>query len=379
MRKNSPSIAKGAEWQIIAAYDKLMAEDDARRQKDRQSKAKQDFRRTLDEHVQLSQELKKGGNRDEVEYSDHVNHDIENFRMEEAKKEAELKRRNLELLHIRKEQCEDQERHKRNEQTKSAEFARGMVQNAHEKLAVEKLIQEEARRRVREMRKKIEEDNVQNKKILQEVRIKEREEDQRLMAEYAAKLDKEAFERDHAFNIRMAHIDKSALQFALEGAGKVAQDEQRQREAMLMKELLQAEEREIAEIQRKDREKKLRLQKMLQGNQELIQSREQEKREEMQIRIRLAKQYKEEEDRVRQEEHEARQKRLIEQQKYNDRLHKQIVDRDSAKVQRDEMVGCERALNRAKLEKALANETVIQEVLNGKVANNNQPRSMGPL
>ena len=359
----------------------MTAEEEAKRQKDKQVQAKQDFRRTLDEHVQLAQELKKGDNRDEIEYTSHVNNDVAKFRMEEVRKQAEIKRRNLELLQIRKEQCEDQQRRKQDEQTKSEEFARNMVRTAHERLAVEKEIQEEARRKVREMRMKIEEDNVHNKKVLQEGRVNERAEDQRLMAEYAAKLDKEAYERDHAFKERMAHIDKTALQFALEGAGKVAKDEQHQREAMLMKELLLAEERETAEIQRKERDKKLRLQKMLAGNQELILTREQEKRDEMQLRIHLARQYKEEEEHVRQEEKAIRQKRMLEQRKYNDCLRQQIDDRDASKIQRDEMAGCERALNKVKLAQALANDEVIQEVLNGKTAavSNNLSRNMGPL
>jgi len=378
----SPQLAKGggAEWQVIAAFDKLMAEKETQRQKDKQAQAKQDFRRTLDDHVLLAQELKKGDNRDEIEYTAHVNLDVQKFRVDEERKQAEVKRRNLELLQIRQEQCEDQQRRKQDEQRKSEDFARNMVRTAHERLAIEKEIQEEARRKVREMRMKIEEDNVHNKKVLQESHVKEREEDQRLMAEYAAKLDKEAYERDHAFKKRMAHIDKTALQFALEGgAGKIAQDEQLQREATLMKELLLAEERETAEVQRKERDKKLRLQKMLAGNQELILTREQEKRDEMQLRIRLARQYKEEEENVRQEEKLVRQKRLNEQQTYNNILRQQIDDRDAGKIQRDEMVGCERALNKVKLTQALANNDVIQEVLNGKVASNNMVRSMGPL
>lgn len=377
--KVTPQITKGSEWQVIAAYDKLMAEDEAKRAKEKQIRAKLEFRRTLDEHVQLAQELKKGDSRDEIDYTLHVNQDVQKFRVEEERKQAEIQQRNLDLLRIRKEQCEEQQRRKHEEQARAQVFASNLVKTAHDKLAVEKEIQEEARRKVREMRMKIEEDNVHNKKILLDARAKEREEDQRLMAEYAAKLDKEAYERDHAFQTRMAHIDKSALQFALEGAGKVAQDEQRQREAMLMKELLLAEERETAEAMHKEREKKLRLQKMLQGNQQLIQTREQEKREEMQLRIRLARQYKEEEERVRLEEKEAQKKRLLEQQRYNDRLRQQIEDRDAAKIQRDEMVGCERALNKAKLAQALAKEEVVQEVLYGKLANRSPTRSIGPF
>lgn len=92
-------------------------------------------------------------------------------------------------------------------------------------------------------------------------KAKEREEDQRLMAEYAAKLDREAYERDHAFAQRMAHIDKSAAQFALEGAGKIAADEEKAREALQMKELRLAIEREQAAFHRKEQEKKKNIQR----------------------------------------------------------------------------------------------------------------------
>lgn len=378
-RQQTPKLPKGAEWQVIAAYDKLVAEEESRRERDKIRQSKLEFKRTLDEHVHLAQELRKGNNNDEINYAYHVNQDVEKFCKEEAQHQAVIKARNMDLFRIRQEQCEDQQRRRDEEKKKAQEFAKNLVKTAHEKLAIDKEMQEDARRRVREMRMKIEEDNVENKKVLEKLRLQERAEDQRLMAEYAAKLDKEAYERDHAFQERMSHIDKSALQFALEGAGKVALEEQRQREALLMKELQLAEERDIAEAQCKEREKKLRLQKMLQGNQQLIQTREQEKREEMQLRIQLAKQYKEEEERVRAEAQEAGRRRLLEQQTYNDRLRQQIQERDAAKVQRDEMVGFELALNKAKLERALAKEEVVQEVLYGKTASHNPVRSLGPF
>ena len=90
------------------------------------------------------------------------------------------------------------------------------------------------------------------------------------MQEYSAKLDREAYERDNAFKKRMEHIDRSSLKFALEGAGKIADEEEKARESQQMKELERAIERERAEYQRKENEKKLRLQRMLQENERLI-------------------------------------------------------------------------------------------------------------
>jgi hypothetical protein len=94
-----------------------------------------------------------------------------------------------------------------------------------------------------------------------------------------------------------------------------------------MKELEQAMEKEHQEFIRKEKEKRLRIQKMLADNNVLTEHREKVKKEELIQKIKVSEQYKREEEELKQIIEAERIRRLQEQQRYNELLSQQLIDR----------------------------------------------------
>ena len=160
----------------------------------------------------------------------------------------------------------------------------------------------------------------------------------------------------------MAKIDKTSAQFTSEGAGKVAADEEKRREAQQMKELQKAMEKEHQEFLRKEREKRLRIQKMLADNNVITEHREIEKQQDLIEKIKVSERYKKEEQELKLLIEAEKRRKLEEQHRYNALLSQQLLDRENHRVRIEEMVEAERRLNKEKLTKALARDEIINQV-----------------
>ena len=182
---------KGVEWQVIATYDKVVGDEIEEKQKQKELQSRLLFKKSLDDHLLLAKQLHQATDgKDDMLYSQHVNKDVQKFYQEEEIKHKKLKEKELQIMRLRQEQIAEQKRLKEQEKLKDREFEVGIVKTALERLQIEKEITLDAKKRDRDIRMKIEIDNVENKKIIAKRQEIDRWEDQRLMAEYAAKLDK---------------------------------------------------------------------------------------------------------------------------------------------------------------------------------------------
>jgi hypothetical protein len=114
---------------------------------------------------------------------------------------------------------------------------------------------------------------------------------------------------------------------------------------------------------RKEAEKKLSLQRMLQDNEKLVEAREASKRAENELRMKIAQKYKEDLDSLFRDENESRRRKAERQRQYNELLNKQLEDRKKHRIGNEEMIESEKTLNKKKLEKALMRKEVLEQVL----------------
>ena len=78
-------------------------------------------------------------------------------------------------------------------------------------------------------------DNEENQKIKDAQALKDADEDQRLMKEYAAKMDKDESDRANAFAERMKKMEVFNAKFENDGAGKAIKDERIKMELLLLR------------------------------------------------------------------------------------------------------------------------------------------------
>lgn len=377
--KTAPANIKGEEWHVIAAYDKVVGDEIEERRKQKELQSRLQFKKSLDDHVLLAKQLHLANDsKDELLYSQYVSQDVLNYRLEQENKNKKMKDKSVEITKARLEQIAEQKRLKDEEKNKEKEFEIGIVKIALQKLEIEKNMTVEHRKRDDEIRKKIHQDNEENKKILLKQHGQDRLEDQRLNAEYIAKLDKEAYDRNHAFEKRMATLDKKQDIFV--NATKAAIEEEKRREALQLKELNKTIEKEHQEFLKKESEKKLRIQKMLADNNVITECRDSIKKQELIEKMKISEQYKKEENELKQLIENERLRRLQEQKRYNDLLTKQLQERESNRLRMEEMVEQERKINKDKLDKAIAREEIINQVFSAhKPTASSTVRALGPF
>lgn len=358
-----PTPPKGKEWQLMLAYQDLVAEEKVKKQQRDNWTKKQQFKNDLDEHVKMQQSMKESEKRDAVRYNQYINEDIVKFQQEESQKIQKTKEKYFEEKKIREEQILERQKRKAEEieQSKKEEAARN--QAALDLIEREKQTLLEIKLRERKRQEAIAKENLENLQKLSERRKEEAAEDHRLMQMYAAKLDKEAKERETAFQRRLANLEAFAKKYHHEGAGKKEREDGLKFEALLVKEIQN-------KIQKDQEDEKLRLEskknKELQAareNAKLLERKRQERENTRKNDELLARKYQSEASEYQQQLQMERLKHIEKQKKYRTMLDQHMTLRKMEDINLTGMAEKEKRINLPELKKMQQDKDLYLKVI----------------
>jgi len=187
-----PPPPPGSEWQVIQAYQVIQDEKRTKAEQDLMRNKKLNFRKDLDNQMKLRNDVKKLNNDGDKEYASYIYKDIENWRTEEKAKNDVIHKKHHDELAIREAQIADQNKRRAEEKAKQEQFDRNNLKMAADKIEEEKQKVIMMKEKEKENQHRITLENEENQRLRAIEKAKEAEEDQRLMREYAAKLDREA-------------------------------------------------------------------------------------------------------------------------------------------------------------------------------------------
>jgi|TARA_A100001015_G_scaffold321490_1_gene452519 hypothetical protein len=269
--KSSAPPASGSEWSVIQAYQILQGEEKEKEEKQIAMRKKADFRAALDKHMEEARIYKQQHtDAADQEYFAHVKQDIQNFHSEEKSKLEKIHEKAKVQLRIQNEQIAEKARMRAIELHHEREVEEQMLADARQKIEDEKNKMNRLRERAKENQERVNRENEENQRLRDIARQRDAEEDKRLQAEYAAKLDAEDAARESAFAKRMEKMAAFSQKSAEEGAGFKAKQQELETERILLKNQAEKEARDKAAEERKAREKKMRLQRMLAENEKIL-------------------------------------------------------------------------------------------------------------
>lgn len=273
----------GSEWKVIQAYQILMAEEKAKEEQAVARNKKIQFKKDLDSHIANAKLLKeKTADKSDAKYFELIKQDIANYHEEERTKSELIQKKHHNELLIQKQQIVEKKARHEAEMKELRKMEEEMLAEAQQKIQDEANKVAANRRRAKEQQAIVDRDNEANQKIKDAQAQRDAEEDQRLMREYAAKLDKDDYDRANAFAERMAKMEAFNAKFEKDGAGKAIKEEKIKMEQLLLKEQAKHEAELTAKEEKKVRDKKMRLQRMMTENEKLVARR---KAEEEKVRL----------------------------------------------------------------------------------------------
>lgn len=354
----------GSEWSVIAAYQELMQEEKAKEEQLAARLKKLKFKQSLDDHIAKAKVLRaQTEDKSDMEYSAHVNRDVKVFyEQEKIKKDAIHKKHHDELMQ-RKQQILDKMEAAKQAKLQQLEGEYRDLALAAEKIEQEKEKQRDIRRRAMDNQAIVDKDNKENERLRELKRIADAKEDERLMKEYAAKMDAEEEARASAFKKRMDEMAKFAEKFENEGAGKSAKEERIKMEQLLLLEQQRKEESDAAKEAKKQSDRRARLQLQMEENTRLLERKkakeDQLKREDLDYQAYVLRDV----DKFKKLEEQKKVVRKIQTSKYRVILDEQaknkVIDADPKSAA---FVGREGDINRGLLEKAIHDPKVLQRI-----------------
>jgi hypothetical protein len=259
----------------------IKGEEKERQEREAARKKKEDFRRSLDQHMEVAHKIKAGDNTNDQGYANNIAKDIVQYNSDERAKFERIKQKNHEEAELRMQQIKEKAAKAAAE--KQAAYDQDM---RNQQMNMEKQREEQEkvariRREKLENQERIKLENMENERLRALAKQAEAELDQRQMQEYAMKLDREAVEREHAFQHRMELMGKNGQKFATEGAGKAAKDMEIRTEQLLIKEQLRKEESDLAKELKKKEEQRRRTYLQLKENESQIEKKKREAAEQV--------------------------------------------------------------------------------------------------
>jgi hypothetical protein len=202
-------------------YNTHLAEERERREREKSRNDKVQFKKYLDEHIEQSKLERVNSKLEDMKFGENIKRDIEKYHEEEQMKLATMKKRYQDELELQKQQIIDHQNRLQAEreaqrlvEEKNLQFAKDMLARENSELL-------KAKKREQELRARMVRENEENNRLHELQKLKDAEEDRRLMQEYAAKLDRELAAREGAFQKRMQEMASLGNKFETEGAGKV--------------------------------------------------------------------------------------------------------------------------------------------------------------
>lgn len=235
-------LPKGREWEALNMFQAYQAGIKDVRDKEEQKRKQQELRAALDAQVlelRMRQDAEKN---DDREYLKHVSKDLKRYNDErQAKLDEENAKHALQKSFWEKQMKEDNARHQREKEAlirqEQNDLKRMQRMLAEEQRQIQAKKDQQAR-----MHQAILEENAKNKELHQARLMQERDEDNRVMKEYADRLDAEEKRRQDAFAKRMSDLEK-IVQIADDGpVGKGRRDQEKREEELLLKQQLAKDE-----------------------------------------------------------------------------------------------------------------------------------------
>lgn len=211
----------GAEWYAIMTYNSHLAEERERIEKEKLRNDKLQFKKSLDDHITKSKLEQINSKLDDMKFGESIKKDIEKYHDEEKIKLATMKKKYHDELELQKQQILDHQMRLEAERDALRQVEQKNLRIAEEILAKENRELTQAKKREQEMRARVLRENEENNRLHELQKLREAEEDRRLMEEYSAKLDRELAQREGAFQKKLQDMAAHGTKFETEGAGKV--------------------------------------------------------------------------------------------------------------------------------------------------------------
>jgi hypothetical protein len=354
----------GAEWKVIAAYQELQAEAKNEDEKRIARQKKLDFKAALDKHIADTKNFQaKNVQSADDAYQRRMLADVEKFHEEERLKRERLHAKGQEQLRIQKQQIADAKLRHEKEMVELRKVEVQLLAKAADEIQAEADKQARIRRYAKEQQAIVDKDNEANEKLRQLQAIKDAEEDQRLMAEYAAKIDRDDYARANAHAERMKKMEAFNLKFENDGAGKALKEERIRVEQLLLKEQAEAEAAAIAKEQKKAHDKKVRLQTMLHENEKLVDAKLAAKERQRKLDEEFAQKAMADVNRFHEENASLKEKNHAKHMQYREVLDYQKANKPAqADPTSAAFIGRESLVNRSLYEKAVHDPKVLQKL-----------------
>ena len=291
----------GTEWEILNLYQSIVHEERSRREAEESAQKKKKFKEALDQQIRDAKLIKEQLENTDRQYHESSMKELQNFEENQKKLLAQERKKHTDELLNRKKQIEDHIKQNAIERAAALRIEEEMIRFAQEKAQLEK--EKISTRKIEEAKKQkqIVITNELNRERHKQQKLVERDEDNRLMKEYEAKLDREAYDRDNAFKKRMENIDAMGSLFN-QGAGKAAREEEIRLEKFLLSEAKKKEDADAAALAKKEHERREREEKARIENERMLAWRKRMEEIEKKEEEELAYKYKRDLDTYRSEE-----------------------------------------------------------------------------
>ncbi|CAM9096578.1 unnamed protein product [Hapterophycus canaliculatus] len=286
-----PSNIKN-EWLILETYQQLMTDEKHLKKEKMAQIAIQRCKQALDKQIQQNLvrsnlEKQQAEARKEHQRKMLAQHEADQKEMKES-----ARRKLLEEKCVRASQIlENKRRREKDVQQREIDEAR-LLADCKQKLAEEKEAQLEKRKQIAKSLREMNRENIAKLAMREKQKLRDAEEDKRLMKEYEERLDREQAERAAAHNKRLQRYEMIGNQWASSGAGKSQHDKDVAEERRV---LAEAAAKEKADADREIRDKEsLRIDRLrcLEDNKRLMGEKMARKKEEDMLEAKYAKQFR---------------------------------------------------------------------------------------
>lgn len=353
---------KGSEWQVLQAYQQVINEAKEKQEKELIRNKKLKFKEALDQQIKAAKEIQSKQKQEERLFSDFVNEDVKQFWSQEQQKKEQNKEKFALELNLRKQQIDEHQKKLRQDKEALRRQEEIALEEARVKITQEQEVSRQKKMRELDMRAIIEKYNEENERRKAAQKIEDMKEDNRLMREYAERLDREEFERENAFKNRMAVLEKIATKYAEEGAGKIQREVQAKQELLLLREQQRKEAADLQKEKQKDEERRQRIRQAIDENEkQIFQQRQLDELNRVKD-AEIARQYRADGDAHKRQVAEKKKEVKEKQLEYREVLYGQMRERASADTKLTAMVDREKKFNMDVLRRVGEDPEVLSKV-----------------
>lgn len=335
-------LPKGREWETLTMFQAYQAGIKDQTDKEASKRKQQELKAALDLQVLEAKMRYQSEKNEDREYLQYISNDLKKFNDEnQAKLERENAKYAREKSYWEKQIMEDNAMRQR-ENDHMLQMEKRDLRIMQQKIAEEERKKKEKKDAEAALHRSILEENARNKRLHNERMLEERAEDNRVMEEYANRLDAEEKRRQDAFNKRMHDLER-IVQMADDGpVGKGRRDQERQEEELLLKQQLAKDEKDALR-ERNDIQAKLeRNREMAAQNKKLLEEQDKIKKAEIEKDKSYSEQFKraglEYKAQVIRDKKVHQEKRMRQRKVLQDQM-------DSKRRVEEDMNGVERSIN----------------------------------